>query len=87
MLRTKCVDKLNYLKSESNEIESAINESYERQRYKKEMEVISYLKSNPKIFYKFARTKSLVQSDVGPHLSNNKELKTDRLEMAEVLVN
>ena len=49
------------------------------------MEIISNLKENPKMFYKFAKTKSIVQSDIGPLRNSNNVLKTDNLDMAEVL--
>ena len=79
ILRTECIVKLNKLKDEFNEMEETLKESYERQKYKKECEVISNLKDNPKAFYKFARTKSIVQSDVGPLKDKNGNYETDTL--------
>ena len=85
ILKTKSINKLNKLKDEFNEIENTLKECYERQRYRKECEVISNLKDNPRIFYKLARTKSVVQSDVGPLKDRRGSYKTDKWSMSEVL--
>lgn len=67
------------------EVEDVLKISYERFRYKKELEVISYLKDNPSVFYKYARKKAVVQSNIGPLKNKQGEMILDNLEMAEFL--
>ena len=43
------------------------------------------MKENPSVFYKFARKKSVVQSNVGPLRNKQGEMILNKLEMAEVL--
>ena len=64
--KTRCPVRIQDLRKEYMEVEDKLKISYERFRYKKELEVIGNLKDNPSAFYKFARTKAIVQSSVGP---------------------
>ena len=64
-----------------------MSESYTRFQYKKELEVISNLKDNPSVFYKFARKKALVQSNVGPLKDAKGQMINENLGMAETLAN
>ena len=67
------------------EIEESLAVSYERYRYKKEMEIISNLKDNPAIFYSYARKHAVVQSSIGPLKNVRGEMCLDRLEMSNLL--
>ena len=83
--KTGCPVRISALRKEYMEVEDTLKISYERFRYKKELEVISNLKENPSVFYKFARKKAVVQSNVGPLRNKKGEMILDKLEMAEVL--
>ena len=67
------------------DIEDSLAESYERFRYRKEMEIISNLKDNPSLFYSYARKKAVVQSSIGPLKNAKGEMCLDRLEMSNLL--
>ena len=64
--KTKCCVRISSLRKEYMELEDTLKESYERFRYKKELEIIGNLKENPSIFYMYAHRKAVVQSNVGP---------------------
>ena len=66
IIKTKCSIKVSSLRQQYMDIEDSLAESYERFRYRKEMEIISNLKDNPSLFYSYARKKAVVQSSIGP---------------------
>ena len=64
--KTKCEWKMIGLREEYLRLEDSLCKSYERFRYRKEMEVISQISDNPGKFYNYARSKGVVKSSVGP---------------------
>ena len=65
-------------------IEEEITSNKEERIKKKEEDVISKIKTDPKEFYRYARTKTTVKSGVGP-MRDGKNITSDELRMPEIL--
>ena len=85
MFKTKCVKKLSILKNEFNSIEKKIYDAKEDKRRNEEYNVIDKIKQNPKVFYNYARKKSVIRSSVGPFCGKNGETIGDTQKMCEIL--
>ena len=85
ILKTKCPRKMIGLREEFLRLEDSLSESYERFRYRREVEIIGQLSENPSKFYNYARSKSVVQSSIGPIKDKDGVLFTDRKQMSEIL--
>ena len=73
------------LREEYMRLENSLCESYERYRYRNEMEVISEISVNPGKFYNYARSKGVLKSGVGPIRDKEGFICTDRKQMSEIL--
>ena len=84
IMKTKCNKRIVKLMEELDLIERKIYESKEKRRKLEEDKVIDDIKVNPKAFYKFAKKKSVIKSNIGPFLVNGK-LVREEVEMAKIL--
>ena len=67
-------------------IEAEITENKENFIREKEIKVIGNIKNDPKEFYRYARSKSNVKSDIGPLKDPiKKNILSDEKEMSEIL--
>ena len=67
------------------EIEGKLQESYREQEIYNESKAVDAIKINPKYFYKYAKKKCKVVSPVGPLKDNSGDLKSNPLDMANIL--
>ena len=67
-------------------IEKKIKDSYEEKRMKEEEKVIDEIKTNPKVFYRYAKKKRVIKSSVGPFLIDGKIVREEKA-MANILTN
>ena len=66
ILKTRCLLKLVKLRYELEEIECELSENKEKWRKNNELKVIEEIKLNPAVFYRYAKSKAVVKSDIGP---------------------
>jgi hypothetical protein len=85
ILRTKCPEKLVSLMLELEETESEISASLYRHRTRIEREKVSQIKSNPNVFYKYARKFSKSAESIGPLLDKEDNPISTTREMAAIL--
>ena len=83
-MRTKCVKKIVVLKKEYEILEQRIKTSKESKRLKEEQYVIEEIKKDPKVFYRYARKKSVIRSKIGPFLIDKKTVREEK-EMVDIL--
>ena len=81
-MKTKSVEKLTDLRTQLSDIEQKIIEIYEKYRQKTEGEIIECLDTEPGIFYRYARSKSLVKHEVGGLKDKHGIIKTSDKEIA-----
>ena len=67
------------------EIERKLQDSYKSQEMFTEAKAVEAIKANPKYFYKYAKKKSKTVSPVGPLKDHNGCIKSNPLEMANIL--
>jgi hypothetical protein len=85
ILRTKCPEKLISLMSELEETESEISASLYKHRTRLEREKVTQIKSNPKVFYNYARKFSKTAGSIGPLLDKDDNPVAATSEMAAIL--
>ena len=67
------------------EIERKLQDSYKSQEMFTEAKAVEAIKANPKYFYKYAKKKSKTVSPVGPLKDHNGCIKSNPIEMANIL--
>jgi hypothetical protein len=85
ILRTKCPVKLVSLMFELEETEREISASLYKHRVRIEREKVAQIKSNPNVFYKYARKYSKTAESIGPLLDSQDNPISSIKEMAAIL--
>lgn len=67
-------------------IEEELKQSIEMEGKKKEMQAVACIKNNPKYFYKYAASKSIVRARVGPLTDSDGRTVHEAQEVVEVLL-
>ena len=75
----------NQLSAEVVEIEKKLQKSYRESELHMESRAVESIKSNPKYFYSYTKSRSKCTSKIGPLLNDNNELTSNNEEMAELL--
>ena len=75
ILKTKCKDKVKKLRMELEIIEGKLKVKKEEKIKKEESYVIEEIKSNPKAFFRYAKRKRVIKSNIGPFLIDGKEVR------------
>ena len=77
--------KYSRLKSELQNVEEQLSMNKEKHIMKIETEAIENIKSNPKYFYRYAKAKSVIRSNIGPLLNSKGDLTSHPKDMTEIL--
>ena len=86
MIRTRCSIKYKHLKSELIEIEEKIKFSINEKLLKDENIAISKIKSDSKAFYAFTKNKGKNNNGIGPLASQDGNITSDQVQMANILL-
>ena len=78
-------EKLVNLNKRRGQIEIDIRDSIKDEARKKEMDVISKIKTNPRAFFSYAKKKSKVITSIGPLLNKENKLQSDPTVMSNIL--
>ena len=87
MEKTRSHQKISRLKVELQNVEEQLSNNKEMHIKKVESEAIEKIKANPKSFYRYAKSKSVVRSNIGPLLNNKGDLTSHPKDMTEILSN
>ena len=78
-------NKINKLVAEKIQLESEISDSLMREAAKKEADIISKIKVNPKALYSYAKRNRKTMSKIGPLIDKLGKLQSDEVKMADIL--
>ena len=73
------------LKRKVVELEEKLRESHREERRRDEERAVSVIKTNPKYFYKYARSKAVIKADVGPFKGEHEDI-SDPHRKGEILM-
>ena len=85
ILNSKSGKKISNLKMRLQEVESQLENHYNKRRESQENDAIGKIKSNPKYFYSYAKRFSKLKSSIGPFTDDRGDVVSDSYEMAEML--
>ena len=86
ILKTSSTKKLTQLIQKKVELEGQLNSDYSAENVQQEDQAIFNIKSNPKYFFSFARSRQKTESKIGPFLDPaTGKLKPDNAFSAEAL--
>ena len=85
ILNCRSKSKISKLRTEFCQLEDELKMSYGEFRMEKELKVINSLDQDPGAFYRFAKSKSVIKSAIGPLKDVKGELKTDKKSISEIL--
>ena len=83
--KCKSHNKINKLSAEKTQLESQIRDSIKAEAAKKEADMISKIKTNPKVLYSYAKRKCKTCCSVGPLLDKVGKLHSDSEKVADLL--
>lgn len=83
--KCKSQNKINELIDEKTQLETKITESIQRETAQKELDMISKIKTNPKILYSYAKRNSKTKCKIGPLLDKVGKLQSNAVKMADLL--
>ena len=78
-------EKLDKLHKRRCQIEIDIRDNIKEEAFKKEIEVINKIKTNPRAFFSYSKKKSKVITNIGPLIDNNNKLQSDPTVMSNIL--
>ena len=85
VLPQKDENKLKKLITKKAEVEDKIKISIEEEARRKEIKMLSEIKTNPKVFYSYAKRKRNVKSKIGPLEGEDGKLYDDPVKIANIL--
>ena len=83
--KCKSKEKIDKLAEEKVIIESKIAESIKREAEKREADILSKIKTNPKVLYSYAKKNSKVKCKIGPLLDKLGKLHSSEARMSDLL--
>ena len=87
LLVTKSASKYLKYQTELESIEKDLKKLYDDRRKKQEKEALHKIKTNPRVFYSYAKRFSKLNTGIGPFYDKNDELVNDDFKLAEILRN
>ena len=85
ILMSKSGSKIASLKAQLHNIESKLENLYNKRRSSQEKDAISKIKKNPRFFYSYAKKFSKTKCEIGPFIDEKGETITDPIQTSETL--